>query len=403
MHVVIFSHATGSVIHGPNTRWYNLGQELLKNGDAITLVGASWFHKYTTLPKLRWLYKKELVHGLNYVWVRVPSYSNRLFQVINQFVYTLLSSFLALFYFAKLDVDVVIASSPHPFSIFPAWLLARMKGVPLVYEVRDLWPLAIVELSGSSSKHIYFRLLNFTERFAVRNAQMVTSVKPGDYEYFHAKYGVEAKDFYYLPNGLAIDDTIVEENSIEEEKERRPLVVGYLGSMGAYYDLESLIDAAREMQNDDVLFRLVGDGDNLSKLKALAQDLDNVEFPGRVQKSEVFDEIRRFDIAFLGLKDIKANQYGISCNKIFEYMSIGKPIVASYRTNFDPIGESGCGITVVPGESEELVSAIRQLMESAGYRRVLGSRGRDYLLREHDFSKLAVQLRSRLNLLVSGQ
>lgn len=374
-------------------RWYYLGRALRDAGCQVTLVGASWFHKYHASPDLAEGRHRE-IDGVNYLWIRTRPYSSRgVGQVVNQLDYVRGAIGCDERDFSH-PVDAVVASSPHPLVIFPAARCARRLGVPLVYEVRDLWPRAIMELGSFGAWHPYIQLLAYAERYAVQNAQLITSVKPGDYTHFEQKYGLKKERFAYIPNGFYARSASGREVDLVERVTGAPeqVVVGYVGALSSYYELDILLDAAARMVgNVRYRFVIVGGGEDEARLRARAQveGLKNVEFVGMQPKSSIPGWLASFDICYLGLKDVSVNRYGISCNKLFEYMAAAKPVVACYRTEHDPVMMANCGLTVAPGDIEALVFSLSWFAENPAEVARMGRSGRDYFSRNHEFGEVA--------------
>lgn len=386
--VVVFNHGGGSSQHGPNMRWYYLARALKSRDVRVKIIASSYFHKWFSFPVVRGLFGKGDVNGVDYVWLRSNKYKSRILQIVNQLIYSVSSFFLSSLV-VKDAVDVVVASSPHPFMVFAAKRLAKKKKAAFVYEVRDLWPLVIQELSGASSNHPYIRLVAAAEKYAIKHCDVVVSVKPGDGEYFYEKYGFDKSRFHCMPNGflpeeISSADMVSSDSSI--------FTVGYVGALSAYYQLDSLVESARILkENKDIHFRIVGGGEDEARLKMLVDsyDLDNVTFVGKVHKDRVVKELQGFNACYVGLKKVEANLYGISCNKIFEYMYAAKPIIASYVTNYDPVAMAECGVTISSGSAEDISQAILKLKTDPAMAARLGKNGFRYFSEHHDFSKIA--------------
>ncbi|WP_164915638.1 glycosyltransferase family 4 protein [Chromohalobacter israelensis] len=399
MHVVIFSHGGGSPYHGPNMRWYYLGQALHDLGCKVTIVSSSYFHKYNRMPEVSEGVSHEVIDGIEYVWVKTKPYRSRFFQIYNQVEFSFKAYRYATSDFFPKGADIVVASSPHPFVIYAANRLAHQLKKPLVYEVRDLWPLVVRDLSGAPAWHPYMLLLKMTEWFAVRKADIVASVKPGDKEYFMENYSFSEDRFFYAPNGFydGGEKKLGCLGSAEGARaglglKKASFVVGYVGALSTYYGIQELIEAARLLHNDsEIMFRIVGGGEDLEKIRDLVRSykLENVELAGPVAKSKVEEELAGFDVCYVGLKDVSANRYGISCNKLFEYMHAGKPIVASYSTDHDPVKFAQCGITVMPGDSSGIADAISFLKSNPELCRQFGECGAKYFWGNHEFSVVA--------------
>jgi glycosyltransferase involved in cell wall biosynthesis len=339
------------------------------------------------------------IDGIRYVFLKNIPYKKVIGRLTNQLLFPFMAFFWAMKQCKNIKPDIVIASSPPPFCILAAKYMARKSNAALIYEVRDLWPLVVQELGGVSVAHPYIKVLKRIERYAIENADLVVSVKPGDFDYFNAEYQLPKANFDYLPNGFLPKKTLEKYESGNGRIEDSQIVVGYIGAMSSYYGLNELLDAAEQLKNDlEIKFVLVGAGEDFNSLVKAKKErkLENVEFVGKVPKNEVPSYLASFDICYVGLKDVKANQHGISCNKIFEYMHAGKPIVASYRTRFDPVQDGKCGITVTPGSPGSIVEAILDLKNSVQEREKLGQNGRAYFNANHDFNVIGEKYFERL-------
>lgn len=392
MKVLIISHAAGSPKYGPNMRWYYLARRFKELGCDVTIAGSSYFHKYIRKPRVSGLVSSEYIDGIRYIFIRNITYKGVLGRVANQILFPLM---VRIFYKKFMGVnkpDAIVVSSPPPFGVFSARYISKKAKALLVYEVRDLWPMIIQELGDLSSRHPYIKILEMTERYAVKKSDLVVSVKPGDYEYFKERYRLKKEKFEYIPNGfIPIDNVQGGSRSKLRRCEEHKFTIGYVGAMSAYYGLRELVEAAGILKEyGDIRFVLVGSGEDIDSLKEIKnqRSLDNVVFVGNVAKEDVPVYLETFDVCYVGLKDVQANQYGISCNKIFEYMYAGKPIIASYNTRYDPVQYAQCGITVSPGSPESIVSAILELKKSSCKRKLLGENARAYFDEYHDFSAI---------------
>lgn len=392
MDIVVISHAGGSPYHGPNMRWFFLAKALKCYGVNVSIVSSGYFHKYFKAPTLRSSSETEVLEDVQFYWLKNFRYHGRVKQILNQFWFTIKARLLLKKILKDKEIDIVIASSPHPLVIFPAKRLAELKKAPLVYEVRDLWPLVIKELSGSSNCNPYIWLTKQAERYAIRNADSITSVKPGDIEYFRTEYPKKDLDFTYIPNGFFVEQSsaVIKTKHV---KKQANFTIGYVGAVSSYYGLDALIEAVAYLKEHiEVVVVVVGGGEDLERLKNKATKLNcrNINFVGQVPRSEVASYIQSFDVCYVGLKDVKANRFGISCNKIFEYMHEAKPILASYNTEFDPVQMAGCGVTVNAESSSSVLEGIRKLFNcTEAEREEMGLRGKEYFLKNHDFSQVA--------------
>jgi len=398
--IIIVTHAGGSPRHGPNMRWYFLGKALSLLDVEVEIVSSSYFHKYIDPPKISKSYEVQDVDGLKYHWIRTPVYKARgLAQILNQLSFVV-GCWRYLGLLVKRAPDIVIASSPHPLTVFPARALAARTGARFIYEVRDLWPELLIELAGVSRKHPYIQLLKLAERYGVSHADLIISVKPGDFEYFSRQYKSSRDVFLYVPNG-ASDDVAQDAApaAIEALREKYSFLVGYVGAISAYYGLEELIKLAHSLRHrQDIGFVVIGSGDRQEYLRTEAKRLGISSFhlTGPVKKREVHAILQLFDACYVGLDDLPLHKYGISCNKIYDYMQAGKPVIGSYTAGYDPVKASGGGVVAARGEIEILSSAILELAENPEQGQAMGLNGRKYFEQHHNHSMIAQRLKQSL-------
>lgn len=376
-------------------RWYYLGQALKPLGVDVEIASSASFHKYLAPPKVESRLHQQRIDGLLYHWVRTHPYTARGFrQVLNQIEF-ILGCYLAGRQLRDRRPDIVIASSPHPLVNFPAAAIAHKTGADFMVEVRDLWPEVLLELGSFSRWHPYILALKAAERHGVKRARRIISVKPGDGEYFQREYGISAAQFCYIPNGFLPDDgESVSPPIIEDLRRKYRFIVGYVGALSAYYGLDSMLELARRFKGSDIGFVLVGKGDRERQLadRVVAAGLTNCHLVGAVPKSTVSACLARFDACYVGLEDLTIHRYGISCNKIYEYMHAGKPILGSYAAGYDPVAAAGCGIIARPGDYEPLVEGLEALIKDERLRHEYGERAKAYFDANHDFRVVAKSL-----------
>ncbi len=398
--VMLLTHAGGSPSHGPNMRWYYLGQALKQYDIDVEIISASWFHKYIIPPTVNSNLEVQDIDGLCYHWIKTAPYKRRgIRQVFNQIEFTL----KCLRYARKLSrrmPDIVVASSPHPFVVYPAISIARQANARFFYEVRDLWPALLLELGNFGKLHPYILANKAAEGYAVKRAEKVLSVKPGDFDYFSKEYGLKKEHFEYIPNGfLPGTELSPAPNVIQQLRGRYSYIVGYIGAISTYYALEDLVNLADQFRKrSEVGFIVVGGGDREAMIQAMVEDkcLNNFHMIGSIGKKQVPATLKNFDICYVGLEDLDIHKYGISCNKIYDYMYAAKPILGSYVAGYDPVKAAGCGVTVKPGNPKRLADALEQLLKDKGLRIKLGKQGRSFFDKTHDFNKVAGELVKRV-------
>ncbi|WP_277679580.1 glycosyltransferase family 4 protein [Gracilibacillus dipsosauri] len=392
MKILIVSHAAGTPEIGPNMRTYYLGRHLVKMGNTVSVVGSGNFHKYRVSPLAGGKYTTGKSDGIEYHWLPTFPYKKRNYQqVVNQLDFA-----YQLWRFRKrwlaMQPDIVLVSSPPPFGIFVGKYLAQKCGSRLIFEVRDLWPELIQELGDFSKNHPYMRLIQKTVNVAYRAADGIVSVKPGDLSHIQEKYNIKGRTAF-IPNGY--DHTaILDETFMHPVFQKESFKIIYTGALSSYYAIEYLLLAAEKLQatHPDVEIIIAGDGNDRPTYETLKKEksLNNVTFLGFLPKKYMLSIIRQSNVAFLGLRNTKANQNGISTNKLYEYMYAKIPVIASYNTDYDLVKEIGCGLSIPPESTDAIYSAVVQLYEtSVTDRKIMGQKGYDCLMTRHTFTEIA--------------
>ena len=403
MQILLINHYAGSPYHGMEYRPYFFGREWVKQGYSVNVVASSFSHLRINQPVVQESYKTELIDGITYVWLKSPSYNgNGLSRVLNIFSFI----YLLIKYSNRLIKEkfpqIVIASSTYPLDIFPAYLIAKKTKAKLVYEVHDLWPLTLTEVGGFSKYHPFIVLLQVAENFAYKNADKVVSMLPKAIDHMTGK-GLRAEKFEDVPNAVDLISWKKQNipglehhaNSINKVRENSQFIIGYFGTMGVSNALDNIIESAYLLKEYPVTFIFVGKGSEKPKLEqmVLEGELSNIIFLPPVPKSSIPSLLSCVDALIIGWKKSPMYRYGISPNKLLDYMMSGKPIIHAIQAANDPVFESGCGISVPPENPALIAEAIMQLYRlTPDKREEMGSRGRQFVIDHHDVSKLATYM-----------
>jgi len=389
---IICQHA-GSPRHGMNYRPYHLARELAALGVDVTVISGSTSHEYYAPPVTTGRYTFEDVDGLRYVWIRTPAYgeSRSLGRVKAWAAY--LAGLYGIERAGLPKPDAIIVSSPPPYPIVPAARLARRHGAKLVFEVRDLWPLSLVELGNIGVKHPFIRITQAIENYAYSRSDLVVSVLPGAKQHM-VSHGLDPGKFLAVPNGAMVLDQATKVDPRVKSAFLGPrFIVGYAGKLGVSNAMDAFVSAAVELaEREDLGFVVIGEGAELERLRELGRpaiDRGGLAFLPRVPKTEVLGMIAAFDLAWVGIKDSPLYSHGISLTKLFDYMNVARPIVLSASAGNDPVSESGCGVTVPPEDARALAAAIVALAKlGRDELERMGTAGRRYLEERHDWKIL---------------
>jgi glycosyltransferase involved in cell wall biosynthesis len=137
---------------------------------------------------------------------------------------------------------------------------------------------------------------------------------------------------------------------------------------------------------------LWGDGPERALLEARVRDeaIDNVHMLGRIDKAAVRSALEACDAVVLGWKDLSIYRYGVSPNKLYDYMAAGRPVLHATSAPGDPVAASGCGLSVPAEDHAALARALDDLAAlPAETLRAMGARGRASVERDNDYPILA--------------
>jgi glycosyltransferase involved in cell wall biosynthesis len=398
--LLLINHYAGSLCHGMEFRPYYLAREWVRQGHHVTIAAASHSHLRQQTPVFRGPVYEETIDGIRYVWLKTPRYrGNGWKRAINIFAFV-----AQLFRWQKLlsggaALDAVIASSTYPLDIYPARRIALRHQAKLIFEVHDLWPLTPVELGRMSPGHPFIRIMQRAEDYAYRHADRVACLLPkaGDYM---VRRGMRPEKFACIPNGVDVTEWRSFQKPLDDDCRQRlrqlrrnaKFVIGYAGGMGLANALDDLIDAAVLLRNAPVAFALVGQGPEKNHLQQRVTEhaLKNVAILPCISKASVPAFLSEIDAAFLGWKRCSLYRFGISPNKLMDYMMAAKPVIHAIEAANDLVAETCCGISVAPEDPQQIAAAVTELMSSS--RRDLqqmGERGRAYVERHHDYRELA--------------
>jgi glycosyltransferase involved in cell wall biosynthesis len=397
------------------TRHFELARQLVKRGHSVTIFAAGFGHKTGREERLasRSLVRSEWFDGVRFVWLRTfPYRGNTWRRQLNML------SFLVAFLVVQTrekPPDTVVGSTVHPFAALGGWLVAKLRGADFVFEIRDLWPQTLVDLGAIRAGSPGELLLRALEAFLVRRASVVITLLPGTRHYLTER-GLPAHHVVYIPNGADMAAfgasapvegqtraviTILQE--ITRLRTEGRFVLGYLGAFGRVNRVDVIVQAAaaaEELDPGRVGVVLVGDGPERLELERLASANPAVRFGPVVPKHSVPAILRALDATVVHTTLTPVYRYGISFNKLFEYMAAERPVVFACESAYDPIKATGAGLTVRPDDPDLLASAFLELASTAPEARAaMGSAGRDYVAREHNFEHLG----ETLSAVIEGQ
>ncbi|HJV17822.1 MAG TPA: glycosyltransferase family 4 protein [Bacillales bacterium] len=400
MNILLINHYAGSNLHGMEYRPYYLAKEWVKNGHNVTIIAASHSHIRTVQPDLKEDWQEEILDGIKYIWVRTPPYEgNGVKRIINMMVFLKALWQKADSLAKTIQPDAVIASSTYPLDIYPARKIAKKAGAKLLFEVHDLWPLSPMELGNMSPYHPFIMVMQKGENDAYRFADEVISLLPKADQHMIA-HGMKPEKFHYLPNG--IDQEQWEESSelipaehqsvIDQLKNEGKFLIGYAGTHGIANALEYVIEAAEQLKDEPVSFVMVGKGPEREQLvnEVKEKDLKNIHFLPVINKKAIPDFLSKMDALYIGWRRSSLYRFGVSPNKLLDYLMAAKPIIHGIEAGNDLVAESGAGISIPPEDPKRVAEAVKKMLSlPASELHQMGQNGKKFVTSTHDYKIIA--------------
>ncbi len=402
--VWIVNHYAGAPDEPSGTRHFDLARQLQARGHTV-IIFAAGFSNITYSDERRrgrLLYRTQSVDGVRFVWLwTFPYRGNGWRRAVNMLSYV--ATLLAVQ--TRLPrPDTVVGSTVHPFAAFGAWMVARLRRARFLFEIRDLWPQTLVDLGAMRDGSLGERLLRSMEAFLVGHASAVVTLLPGMRDYLAGR-GLPTGHVVYIPNGVdvaAVEPLALAGPGIPAPVARVKEIVGakrgegrfviaYVGAYGRVNRLDVLVKAATIAEARSpgrISLVMVGDGAERERLAEMAVGGSAVVGPA-VPKRYVPSVLALVDAAVVHATATPVYRYGVSFNKLFDYMAAGLPVVFACESAYDPVAAVGAGVSVPPDDPEGIAEAFLRLADATdGDRARMGAAGRDYVRREHSIDRL---------------
>lgn len=377
------------------TRHFEMSRELVHAGIPTTVVASD-----LNLSRRQYLRRQggadrrhlhETVDGVQFAWLPAGAYeANDWRRAASMLVFSL----HVLWYLLRAPMprgSVIIGSSPHLLAAAAARVVAAVRRVPFVLEVRDLWPESLSVSRGQPG--LLYRGLRLLADVLYRTSSAIMVLAAGNAERIAAR-GVPDGRIHYIPNG--VDPSVFEkaEPQLHENVPDDRQTFVYAGAHGPANGLDVILDAARQLQDRGegrAQVLLIGDGPSKQELvaRARAQGLDNVIFADPVPKAEIPGLLKACTAGLMPLADVELFSYGVSPNKLFDYLSAELAVVTNVPGDVARmVDEAGAGIVVPPADSRAMADAIVRVLEE---RDQFGS-GLAWVRQHHDRTALAHQI-----------
>lgn len=377
----------------PAARVAELSCHWVRAGHQVTVLTGFPNHPTGVVPpeyrrQFRRLVAHEDFHGVNVVRTWLLPFPNRKAyeRMLNYSSFCVSAALTGMFVPRP---DVIIATSPQLLVGPAGWWLARLKRVPFVFEVRDLWPESLAAVGVGSSDSPLHRVLGRIAGFLYRRSEHIVVVTSAFKDHLVKNWRVPPEKISIVENGVETD--LFSPDTTDDRLRGAfgldgKFVVCYIGTMGMAHGLETLVEAATQLQvsTPEVAFLLVGEGAEKERVKFFVRSrgLGNVHFVDQQPRERIPNYINASDVALVLLKKSDVFQTVIP-TKMLEFMSCARPVILGVGGEARRIlDEAHAGIAIEPESPEHLIQAIVGLGSDPKLRLDQGRNGRAYILQK---------------------
>ena len=365
MHILFLTDNFPPEVNAPASRTYEHCREWVKAGHRVTVITcAPNFPKGKVFDGYRnRLFQRERMDGIEVirVWTYITANEGFLRRILDYLSF-MVSAVLASP--AAREVDVVVGTSPQFFTACAAYVVSRLKGVPYIFELRDLWPESIKAVGAMKNERI-LRLLERLEMFLYARSAAVVSVT-NSFRRVLVRRGIDGAKIHVVTNGVDVsqftprpkDRELTQSLGLEGK-----FVAGYIGTHGMAHALETLVEAANRLRDSNVVFLFLGDGARKQAVREAAErlGLDNVRFIDSVPKADVARFWSLLDVSVIHLRKTELFTTVIP-SKLFECMGMGIPVLHGVAgESAEIVEEQGVGVPFEPENVDQLCDALVSL------------------------------------------
>ena len=390
--------------YGYAGRSFYFAKELASKGHKVYLITASYTHLLIKPPTVSENFTVQDINGFKLVWVKMPEYATAhdKKRILNWFLFS--HKIKQLPTILKCAPDAIMYSSPSLVGYLGAKKLAKKCKAKLILDIRDIWPLTLIKIGNISPYHPFICLLSFIEKKAYLGSDVVVSNLKYAVKHM-TSLGMNPNKFTWIPNGVDLNEVEKPEPLPQVYLDLFPqnrFIVGYTGTFGLANDISTLIAAAALIQqkDSDISFVLIGSGREKEELKQGIQSLGlkNVTLLDPISKKQVQTALHHFDVLWVGAKKTDLYDFGVSPNKLFEYLFAQKPIIYSIESgDFKPILEHNCGVQTPAENPHALAEAILHLKQlPVSTRNQLGANGLNAAQTNYTYQNLTNKLEKLL-------
>lgn len=389
MEIWIFNHYSVGPGKSGITRHTDLAKYLVRDGHKVKIFASSFNHQTRSEDFIfdNDKYKEQVIDGIEYVWIKTRPYKgNDIRRIHNMISYYKNAKYAA----KKMNTnpDIVIGSMMHHLAAYLGYKVAKQRNAKFIFEERDLWPQTIIDFGKISKNNPISTILYRFEKFMYKKSYKTIVLFDNAKSYVVSK-GISKDKVICIPNAIdperakVIDMNLPHDlsNYFEERIDKKIIV--YTGTHGLANNLDAILDAAKETEKLEFLF--VGDGPKREELikRKKTEKIENVTFLKSVDKAFIPSILSKCDLGLLPLKNSPVFKWGISPNKLFDYMGNSLPVVLLCDIDDSPLQKANAGFVIKDNFSKELA----QLLLNLDFNNLdqLGVNGKEYVYKNHNW------------------
>lgn len=378
-----------------NRTYEHVRQWVRDGGDVIVLTDVPNYPEGKVYKGYRNRFMRETIEGIQVM--RIPTYIAENKGIVKRAISyaSFLPSAIWYSFFVPQKLDMVVATSPHIFTAIAGYFVSRVKKVPFILEIRDIWPASIMA-SGIIRRNWIIRIFEKIEKLLYKCANHIVVVTDTFKDLIIAK-NIDAGKISVFKNGVDLErfNHSLDVSKLEELREyyylKDKFVVSYIGTTGDAHRAEVLFEVAKLTKDIGIIYMVIGAGAGRKKLEEMQENAGLINF--LLIKKQPRDLIPYFlqlsDVSLVHLRRTPLFKTVIP-SKMFESMIMGKPIVLGVEGEAKQIVEkAGCGIAVEPENAKEILKAVQCLKEDKILYKMMSEKGKSFVCRYYNRKTIA--------------
>lgn len=348
-------------------RHLNLAINFARAGNEVVVVTSSFhhgLHNYIYDEPYKVIEREKNVH---YVYLKSkPSYQSnggkRILNMVN-FCHCYLHN-LSRIAMELGKPDYIIASSAPPFMWEIGYRTARKYKTKFIVEFRDIWPLSLVEVQGTSHSHPIVKLFGTMEKRAYQRADAIVATMPYAYKHICDDMGFPREKFHWMPNGLDLEKADKGGDPLPAELEdylTSHWCCIYVGSIVKSESVDYMVEAWKKVKDQDICFAIIGDGNVSPIIDRMIKEIggERIRHYGSIAKNQIPMVLEKAHCCLAAIPNFPIYRFGLSMNKLSDYLYSGKPVV--FACDVDNVVKEANGYVIPFGDQQAMADAIEKV------------------------------------------